>query len=161
LSATMSIRILALIILAITPSILIAEVMSQTSGALQPGFNQAIVEVRKAEADGATASDMAYLVAYLNSALDRNRQALELASPSDAQQRTKLLAQVDLDLSVIKQRAGVAQVEASQQTFWNHVLAYLAGGLAALLATFAYALILAFYRRYRVKRTMQMKISPK
>jgi hypothetical protein len=160
-AATMSLRILALIILIITPSILLVEVASQTPAILQPGFNQALLEVRKAEADGATASEMNDLVGYLNRALNLNRQALALTSPSDAQQRTKLLAQVDQDLSVIRQRAGVYQIEASQRTFWNHVLAYLAGGVAALLATFAYALILAFYRRYRVKRTMQMKISPK
>jgi hypothetical protein len=157
----MSLRTLVLIMLILTPSILLADVASQTPVVLQPGFNQALLEVRKAEADGATATEMNDLVGYLNRALNLNRQAMQLTGLSNAQQREKLLAQVDQDLSVIRQRAGVYQAEASQRTFWNHVLAYLAGGVAALLATIAYALILAFYRRYRVKRTMQMKISPK
>jgi hypothetical protein len=160
-TTTMSLRIVALIILIIAPFFLVVEVASQAPTGLQPGFTKAILDVRSAEAAGGTPSEIASLVETLNKALELNEQALRLTDPSSAAQRAQLLVQVDQMLLKVEDNAEQLQVAASQRTNLNRIVAYVAGGVAALLATFAYALCLSFWRRYRVKRTLQMKIVPK
>jgi hypothetical protein len=157
----MSLRIVALIILIIAPCFLVVEVASQAPTGLQPGFNQAILDVRSAETAGGTPSEIASLVETLNRALTLNEQALQLTDPSSAGQRAQLLVQVDQMLLRVEDNAKQLQVVASERTNVNRIVAYVAGGAAALLATFAYALCLSFWKRYRVKRTLQMKITPK
>ena len=128
---------------------------------IQPGFNQAITQVRLAESAGATQSEINELLTTLNKALELNEQALKLTSPNDAQRRAELLAQVNVMLKDVRTRAGELETVASQRTRMNTVLAYVYGGVAAAVGTFAYAFLLAFYRRYRIKRTFQMKVTPK
>jgi predicted DNA-binding protein YlxM (UPF0122 family) len=128
---------------------------------IQPGFNQAITQVRLAESAGATQSEINDLVTTLNKALDLNEQALKLTSPNDAQRRTELLTQVNVTLNDVQTRADQLETVASQRTRTNTVLAYVYGGIAAAVGTFAYAFLLAFYRRYRIKRTFQMKVTAK
>jgi hypothetical protein len=160
-TTTMSLRIVALIILIIAPSFLVADIASQAPTGLQPGFNKAILDVRSVEAAGGTPSEIASLVETLNRALELNEQALRLTDPPSAGQRAQLLAQVDQMLLKVEDNARQLQVVASERTNVNGIVAYVAGGVAALLGTFAYALCLSFWRRYRVKRTLQMKITPK
>lgn len=157
----MSLRIVALIILALAPFFLVVNAMSQAPIGLQPGFNQALLEVRNAEAAGATSSEVAGLVGSLNRALELNERALRLTDPSSAAQRAQILAQVNQTVLNVENSAKQLQIVVSQRAAVNHVVAYVAGGVAAILATFSYALCLSFYRKYRVKRTMQMKITPK
>jgi hypothetical protein len=128
---------------------------------IQPGFNQAIMQVRLAESAGATQSEITELLTTLNKALELNEQALKLTSPNDVQRRAELLTQVNVMLNDVQTRASALQTVASQRTRTNTVLAYVYGGLAAAVGTFAYAFLLAFYRRYRIKRTFQMKVTAK
>jgi hypothetical protein len=128
---------------------------------IQPGFNQAITQVRLAESAGATQSEITELLTTLNKALDLNEQALKLTSPNDAQRRAELLTQVNAMLNDVQTRAGELETVASQRTRTNTVLAYAYGGIAAAVGTFAYAFLFVFYRRYRIKRTFQMKVTPK
>ena len=128
---------------------------------IQPGFNQAITQVRLAESAGATQSEINELLTTLNKALELNEQALKLTSPNDAQRRAELLTQVNAMLNDVQTRASALQTIASQRTRTNTVLAYVYGGIAAAVGTFAYAFLFAFYRRYRIKRTFQMKVTAK
>ena len=128
---------------------------------IQPGFNQAITQVRLAESAGATQTEINELLTTMNKALELNEQALKLTSPNDAQRRAELLTQASAMLNDVQTRAGALETEASQRTRTNTVLAYVYGGVAAAVGTFAYAFVLAFYRRYRIKRTFQMKVTPK
>jgi hypothetical protein len=137
------------------------NVTSQSASELQPGFNQAIVQVHKAEAVGATKDEVANLVGVLNKALELNEQALALTRPEDAQKRAQLLAQVDEILDSVQSNATQLEAVASQRTFINSLVAYVSGGIAAFIVTLAYAYCTSFWRKYRVKRTFQMKIIPK
>jgi len=131
-------------------------VSSQGVDQLQPGFSQALSAVRGAEAAGATPSEIAPLVALLNNALQLNTQA-----SANPQNRTQIQTQVSNQLAAIQSQAGQLQSTASQQTFTNHMISYVAAGVGALVATVASAYLLSFWRRYRVRRTFQMRISKK
>jgi predicted DNA-binding protein YlxM (UPF0122 family) len=133
---------------------------SQTA-TIQPRFGQALLLVQQAESAGATSSEIADLVKLLNTALGLNEEALKLTSQSDAQKRAELLAQVDQTLTSVEAKAAQVQTVASQRTRTNRMLAYVYGAIVALVGTVAYAYGVAFYRRYRTKRTFQMRISPK
>jgi len=134
---------------------------SQTIDDLQPRFGQALVLVQQAESAGATSTELAELMTLLNDALELNVEALRLTSPSDAQKRAQLLTQVDEILATVEAKAAQLQSVASQRTRTNTTLAYVYGVIAAFLGTVAFAYGAAFYRRYRTKRTFQMRISPK
>jgi hypothetical protein len=155
----------ALIVVVLTVALLLSSrpvnVTSQPTGQLEPHFNQVIVQVHKAESAGATTDEVANLVTLLNKALDLNEQALELTQPEDALKQTQLLTQVDEVLGTVQFEATQLELVASHRTFINNVLAYVSGGMAALLSTIAYAYGVSFWRKYRVKRTFQMKVTPK
>jgi hypothetical protein len=155
----------ALTIVVLTVALLLSarfvNVTSQPTGELQPHFNQIIAQVHKAESAGATADEVANLVALLNKALELNEQALGLTRPEDAQKRAQLLAQVDEILDSVQTEASQLEAVALQRTFTNNAFAYISGGIAALLVTIAYAYGISLWRKYRVKRTFQMKVVPK
>jgi hypothetical protein len=132
-------------------------VSSQTVDQLPPGFSQALSAVRGAEAAGATPAEIAPLVALLNIALQLNRQAANASSPG----RSQLQAQVSSQLATVQSRAGQLQGVASQRTFTDDVISYLSGGVGAIVATVVSAYCLSFWRKYRVKRTFQMRIYKK
>ena len=152
---------IVVVTVALMLSALFVNVTSQSTGQLQPHFNQAIVQVHKAESAGATPEEVARLVTLLNGALELNEQALALTRPEDAAKRAQLLAQVDEILNSVQSNATQLQAIASQRTFTNNALTYISGGIAALLLTIAYAYGVSFWRKYRVKRTFQMKVIPK
>lgn len=133
---------------------------SQSTDELQPQFNEAIVQVHRAEAAGATPSEVAGLVMLLNKALEMNEVALGLR-PNDTQDRTSLLSQVDAVLLNVQVRATQLESSAYQRTANTKILGYVFGGIGALLSTIAYAWGLSLWRRYRIKRTFQMKVIPK
>ena len=132
---------------------------SQPTEELQPQFSRAFVLVRRAEATGATHEEVAGLVLLLNKALQLDEEATRL--PTSDAQRATLLAQVDETLGRVETEATRLEVTASQRTFTNRMIAYVSGGVAAFLATLAYAYTSDIWRRYRIKRTFQMRISPK
>ena len=131
-------------------------VSSQAQGELPPGFSEALSAVRGAEAAGATPAEIAPLVSLLNEALQLNAEA-----SAGGQNRTQLEAQVSNQLSTVQSRAGELEGLASQRTFTDDVISYVAGGVGALIGTVACAYLFSFYRRYRVKRTFQMRVYKK
>jgi hypothetical protein len=120
-----------------------------------------LAEIHKAESAGATSQEVANLVAPLNRAVELNEQALGVTQPGDAGKRAQLLGQVDQILSGVQSNATVLESVASRRTFTNTALTYISGGVAAFLVTIAYVYCVDFYRKYRVKRTFQMKVIPK
>jgi len=131
----------------------------QPTEELQPRFSSALALVHRAEAAGATREEVAGLVLLLNKALRLDEEATKL--PASDAQRAALLAQVDENLAAVETEANRLEVTASQRTFTNKIVAYVTGGIAALLATIAYAYGGYIWQRYRIKRTFQMRIFPK
>ena len=132
---------------------------SQPTEELQPQFSRAFVLVRRAETAGATHEEVAGLVLLLNKALRLDEEATKL--PASDAQRAALLAQVDENLAAVETEANRLEVTASQRTFTNRVIAYVIGGIAAFLATLASVCTGHVWRKYRIKRTFQMRIFPK
>ncbi len=146
---------LAVILVALQPL-----VTSQDTGGLQPTFGQAIETVRRAESAGAPPSEIAGLVLLLNKALDLNRDALELNS-TQSQERATLLSQVDQTLTTVNSQAEELAVTYAQRSYYNVIIAYVSGVITAILGTLSFILAVNVYRAYRIKRTFQMKVTPK
>ena len=132
---------------------------SQLTEELQPQFSRAFVLVRRAEAAGATHEEVTALVLLLNRALKLDEEATRL--PTSDAQRAALLAQMNEILGKVETEATRLETTASQRTLTNRVIAYVSGGIAAFLATLGYAYTGHIWRKYRIKRTFQMRISPK
>jgi hypothetical protein len=137
------------------------NIISGSSDGLQPNFNQTIALVSKAESAGATSDEVAELLMLLNRALKLDEEAFKLTRPDDTQRKAELLSEVDGILGNVQAKANQLEVVASQRTFTNKIVAYLSGGIAAFVATVAYSYATSFWRRYRIKRTFQMRIIPK
>ena len=136
-------------------------VRSQTVGTLEPHLGQTLVALHQAESAGATPSEIEALVALLNKALELDNEALKLNAPDQAQTRADLLAQVEQILTTVQNEATELAAVASQRTYNNVVITYVGGAATAVLATLAYAFIVSFYQKYRIKRTFQMRVVPK
>jgi len=136
-------------------------VTSQTNGTLEPGFSQAIVAVRRAQSAGATPSEVAGLIGLLNKALDLNREALKLNTTDESQKRTALLSQVDQTLATVESQAADLTIVSSQRSYDNLILAYVGGAITAMLGTLLYVFTVRIYREYRIRRTFQMRVTPK
>ncbi len=132
---------------------------SQLTEELQPQSSRVFALVRRAEAAGATREEVSDLVILLNKALQLNEEATRLSSSET--QKVALLAQANETLGRAEIEATRLEITASQRTFTNRIVAYVTGGIAALLATIAYAYGGYIWRRYRIKRTFQMRIFPK
>jgi len=135
--------------------------VSETTGTLQPGFNQAIVELRDAQSAGATPSELTEPVALLNKALELNREALILSASDEATRRAGLLVQVDQILTTVETQAIELTAVSSQRKSMNEFLTYLSGAIAAILGTIVYASAMSLHRKYRIKRTFSMRVSRK
>lgn len=127
---------------------------------LEPRLSRVFVMVRQAEAAGATQNELSDLVALLNKALEL-QDAINATPSSEQEKRAGLRTQLDQLLTDLENRAVQLQVAASKRTQMNNVLAYVSGGVVAFLGTVAYAYGVSFWRKYRIKRTFQMRISPK
>jgi hypothetical protein len=152
--------ILCIILAVLLP--LIAQTVtsaSQLTEELQPQFSRAFVLVRRAEAAGATREEVATLVLLLSKALQLDEEATRL--PTSDAHRAALLAQANETLGRAETEATRLEVTASQRTFTSRTVAHVSGGIVALLATIAYAYGDHIWRRYRIKRTFQMRIFPK
>jgi len=135
--------------------------VSETTGTLQPGFNQAIVELRDAQSAGATPSELTEPVALLNQALELNREALILSASDEATRRAGLLVQADQILTTVETQAIELTAVSSQRKSMNEFLTYLSGAIAAILGTIVYASAMSLHRKYRIKRTFSMRVSRK
>jgi nitrate/nitrite-specific signal transduction histidine kinase len=134
---------------------------AQTSTQLQSGFSKALRVIQQAEAAGATPTELAPIIALLNQALALNQRALQMAAPQQSQTRQQLLTQVNEIISQVDNEVAQVQTVAAQRTQLNMIMAYVFGAIAALIGTIAYAYGLSFWRRYRIKRTFQMRVSAK
>jgi len=150
----------ALVVLALV-AIQPLAVTSQTTDSLQLRFGETIAMLHQAESAGATPSEIGTLAALLNKALELNGEALKLTAPDQVQRRAELVAQVDQILMTVENRAADLTALASQRSYTNKVLTYVWGAIAAVLGTILYAFTMSFYRKYRIKRTFQMRISRK
>ena len=157
-------RLLPLLFLSATLIILTPQmtgVTSRSSDGLQPNFNQTINLVSQAESAGARSDEVADLLMLLNRALKLDEEAIKLTRPEDEKRKAELLTEVDEILGDVQTKAIQLEVVASQRTFTNKIVGYLSGGIAAFLATVAFAYGTSFWRRYRIRRTFQMRIFPK
>jgi len=136
-------------------------VKSQTIETLEPRFGQTLALVHQAESAGATSTEIGALVVLLNNALELYGDALKLTAPDEGQRRAELVAQVDQILMTVENRAADLTALASQRSYTNRVLTYMWGAIAAVLGTILYAFTMSFYRKYRVKRTFQMRVTRK
>jgi hypothetical protein len=159
------VRIRWFLIICIVLAILLPLTAQTTTSALQPAeelqprFGSAFALVHRAEAAGATREEIADLVLLLNKALQLGEEATRL--PGSEAQRVALLAQANETLGRVETEATQLEVTSSQRMFTNRTVAYVSGGIAAFLATLAYVCTGYVWRKYRIKRTFQMRIFPK
>jgi hypothetical protein len=149
------------VILAILIILPLAPVKSQNIETAQSNFGPTIIAVHRAESAGATPKEISMLVANLNTALEQEREALKLNAPNEAEKRTELLTQADQILKTVQNQAGNLTIVASQRTFMNKLLTYTSGAIAAFVGTVVFALIISFRKKYRIKRTFQVRVSLK
>jgi hypothetical protein len=134
--------------------------LAQINRPLQPSFGQAIVAVNNAEAAGATPNETVPLVAMLNRALELNEEASSLPT-NQTDQRNALLSTVNQILTNVTNQANDLTTTSAQRTYTNTIMTYVSGIAAAVVGTFAYVFGVEFYQRYRIKRTLQMRIKAK
>jgi hypothetical protein len=153
--------------LILTIAILVAVTMTsplyplaQINQPLQPSLGQAIVAVNNAEAAGATPNETAPLVTLLNKALDLNREASSLPT-NQTEQRNAILSSVNQILTSVTNQANDLTTTSVQRTFTNKIITYVTGLVLAIVGTFAYVFGVELYKKYRIKRTFQMRVSPK
>ena len=133
---------------------------AQLDPPLQAGFGQAIAAVNSAEAAGATPNETAPLVALLNKALELNQGASSLRA-NQTGQRNALLSSVNQILTNVTNQANDLTTTSAHRTYTNKIITYVSGIIAAVIGTFAYVFGVEFYRRYQIKRTLQMRVRRK
>ncbi len=156
-------RVAVLILFGLTVfSLLVVRSMPVASqqSQFQSQLNTVIEDVRKAESAGAEPQELAGLINELNSVVGLESQ-LQNLSPQEADKRSQLLGEISSRLAHVDAEANQVQVSASQRTLTNHLIAYVFGGVEALLATLVSCWTLSLWRKCRAKRFLQLKIVPK
>lgn len=150
--------------LILTIAILVAVTMisslyplAQMNQPLQPSLGQAIVAVNNAEAAGATPNETAPLVTLLNKALELNQEASSLPT-NQTEQRNATLSSVNQILTNVTNQANDLTTTSARRAYTNKIMTYVSGVVVAVVGTFAYVFGVEFYQRYRIKRTLQMRI---
>ena len=148
-------------------AILIAAIMisplylsAQTSLSQQPSFGQAIAAVTNAETAGATPNETAPLVTLLNRALELNQTASNLPT-NQTEQRNGISSSVNQILTNVTNQANDLTTASAQRTYTYKIITYVSGLVVAVVGTFAYVFGVELYKRYRIKRTFQMKVKAK
>jgi hypothetical protein len=149
-----------LILLAIATLALVAYPALVVSQSVNPQLSMVIQDIRKAESAGAERGEMQRLIDQMNSVSQLQDQMQNL-SPQDVEKRAQLLGEINSTLSSIDAEANQLETIAAQRTYVGHVIAYSSGVVGAVIGTVAYYYGVLLYRRYRIKRTFQMKIIPK
>lgn len=132
--------------------------MSQPGTELEPRLGEVLGLVHRAEEAGANPEEIQELVVLLNRALALNDEARRQASQNNMQQYAELLAEANTILVEVQSRAEALETTSAQRTFTNRVFTYALGAVGALLATITYHYVTLFWRRYKTKRTFQMRI---
>ena len=148
-------------------SVLVAAIMisplyplAQINQSLQPSLGQAIVAVNNAEAAGATPNEIAPLVAMLNKALELNQGASNLPA-NQTEGRNAVLSSVNQILTNVANQANDLTTTSAQRTYTNKILTYATGLVLAAVGTLAYIFGVELHKRYRIKRTLQMRVTRK
>ena len=132
---------------------------SQTIGTLQPGFGQALADVRSAEMAGATPGDISGLLSLLNKAIELNHEALQpTKSPTE---QAALITQVNQLLATVQSNATNLTSVYREKTYTDKIIDYSIGAALAFFATILYGFASIFYQTYRIKRTFQMRVRRK
>ena len=130
---------------------------AQHNPVLEAGFGGAVVAINNAEAAGASAKEIAPLVALLNKALELNQEASNLPT-NQKEQRNNVISTVDQILTKVTYQAKGLAATSAQRSYTNKIITYVAGLLLAVTGTFAHVFCVELYQRYRIKRAFQMRV---
>lgn len=133
-----------------------ASVTSQSVNS-QMQLSKAIQDVQAAELSGANPDEMRELAVQLNTIIGIQVE-LQNLSPQELGKRAQLTEQINNTLTSIDMQSNEITTRASQRTSINHLVAYSSGVVGAVIVTVVYHYGTLLRRRYRVKRTFQMKI---
>jgi len=133
-----------------------ASVSSQSVNS-QMQLSKAIQDVQAAELSGANPDEMRELAVQLNTMIGLQDE-LQNLSPQELGKRAQLTEQINNTLTKVDVQANEIATRASQRTSINDLVAYSSGVVGAVIATVVYHYGTLLRRRYRVKRTFQMKI---
>jgi hypothetical protein len=136
-----------------------ASVISQPVSA-DAQLSKVIQAVRTAELSGATSDEIRDLSAQLNNLIGL-QDALQSVPPQDVGRRTQLSDQINNTLTSVDMQSVELATRAAERTSVNHLVSYSAGVVGAVITTAIYHYGTVLWRRYRVKRTFQLKIIPR
>jgi len=100
------------------------------------------------------------LAARLNTIIGL-QDSLQNLPPQELGERAQLSEQINNTLTTVDMEANEIATIASQRDSISHLVAYSSGVVGAAIATVVYYYGTLLRRRYRIKRTFQMKIVPK
>jgi len=123
-------------------------------------LSKVIQDVQTAELSGATPAEMRDLAARLNTIIGL-QDSLQNLPPQELGERAQLSEQINNTLTTVDMEANEIATIASQRDSISHLVAYSSGVVGAAIATVVYYYGTLLRRRYRIKRTFQMKIVPK
>ena len=126
----------------------------------QPSLNTVIENTLKAESAGAQPDEMGRLIGALNAVLKLQDQ-LNGLGPQDSSGRQQVQQEINTALANVDSEANQIAVNASQRTFTEHIVAYVLGGVGALIATIATFCAFMVRRLARRKRVLHLRIVPK
>lgn len=132
---------------------------AQLTESMQLPFSSALIAVRQAQEAGATPNEIAPLIGLLNKALELQTEALDLRSPAQSSKRAELLSQMDQILSTVATQGSKLTRASLEREQTNQTIAYILGAVAALLGSLFYALAVSSYKRRRIKRILNMRVS--
>jgi len=135
------------------------SVASQSVNA-QMQLSKVIQDAQAAELSGANSDEMRGLAVQLNTVLALQDE-LQNLPPQELGRRAQLSQQINATLTRVDMEANELATKASQRTSITHLVAYSSGVVGAVIVTVAYYYAALLQRRYRIKRTFEMKIIPK
>ena len=136
-----------------------ASVASQSVSS-QMQLSKVIQDVQRAESSGANPDEMRNLALQLNTMIGLQDE-LQSLPPQGLGKRAQLSEQINATLTRVDTQANEIATRASQRTSINHLVAYSSGVAGAVIATLVYHYGTLLRRRYRIKRTFQLKITLK
>ena len=139
---------------------LVAYPVLLTGQSVNTQLNTTLQDLRGAESAGATPSEMQGLISQMNFVANLKLR-LQSLPPEDTQTRAQLSDEINDTLRSVDAQAIQLKTIASQRTLIDHVVTYSSGILGAAICTAAYHFLMQLYARYRMKRTLRMKIIPK
>jgi hypothetical protein len=154
------IKIILLLLITGIGLIVVHPVFIPLQSAPQLQLNQVIQDVLKAESAGATPEEMERLAGEMNSVINLEDQ-LQSLSAQEAVKRSQLLGEIKTTMARVDADAKEVEITASQRTFTYRIVTYSLGALGAVLTTVVSHFTISLWRKYRVKRVLQLRIVPK